>query len=55
MAKMQLINFVNKLKESGINASLTKPRSQLLLPLQQHKNTPSITSRSFTEKKHAVN
>lgn len=40
MAKKQITELVNKLKEAGIKASLTKPKSKLL-SLQQIKNFPS--------------
>ncbi|MGJ7921551.1 hypothetical protein [Neobacillus sp. LXY-4] len=46
MAKKQLIDFVNKLKESGINVSFTKPRSQFLLTLVQPKPSATITIKS---------
>ncbi|MDF2855063.1 MAG: hypothetical protein K0Q87_914 [Neobacillus sp.] len=41
MAKKQLSELVNKLKQAGIKASLTKPKSNYLLSLQQIKNYPS--------------
>ncbi|WP_285879564.1 hypothetical protein [Neobacillus mesonae] len=41
MAKKQLTELVNKLKEAGIKASLTKPKSNYHLSLQQLKNYPS--------------
>lgn len=40
MAKKQLSELVAKLKEAGIKASLTKPKSELL-SLEQMKNFPS--------------
>ncbi|WP_187118978.1 hypothetical protein [Bacillus marasmi] len=46
MAKNHLIDFVNKLKESGINVSFTKPRSQFVLKLVPPKQTPSMTIKS---------
>ncbi|MDQ6599253.1 MULTISPECIES: hypothetical protein [Bacillaceae] len=41
MAKKQLTEFVNKLKKAGIKVSLTKPKSNYLLSLQQIKRYPS--------------
>jgi hypothetical protein len=41
MAKNQLTELVNKLKKAGIKASLTKPKSNYLLSLQQIKKYPS--------------
>lgn len=41
MAKKQLAEIVNKLKKAGIKASLTKPKSNYLLSLQQIKKFPS--------------
>jgi hypothetical protein len=41
MARKQLTDLVNKLKQAGIKASLTKPKSDYLLPLQQIKKLPS--------------
>ncbi|SFA91296.1 MULTISPECIES: hypothetical protein [unclassified Bacillus (in: firmicutes)] len=41
MAKKHLSDLVSKLKEAGIKASLTKPKSNYLLPLQQMKKMPS--------------
>lgn len=38
MATEKLIDLVNRLKESGINISLTKPRTQSLLQLLNEKN-----------------
>ncbi|WP_256233925.1 hypothetical protein [Bacillus sp. EB600] len=38
MAKKQISELVNKLKKAGIKASLTKPKSNYLLSLQQSKN-----------------
>lgn len=35
MAKKQLIELVDRLKKSGIQASITKPRSKTLIVLQQ--------------------
>jgi hypothetical protein len=55
MAKKQLIDFVSKLKEAGINASLTKPRSQFLLPFQQPNQTTSIALNPYSNKKEAMN
>ncbi len=41
MAKKQLTDLVNKLKKAGIKVSLTKPKSNYLLSLQQLKKFPS--------------
>ncbi|MDP4163274.1 MAG: hypothetical protein Q8906_15835 [Bacillota bacterium] len=41
MAKKQISELVNKLKDAGIKASLTKPKSNYLLSLQQLKNYPT--------------
>lgn len=41
MAKKQLTELVNKLKKAGIKASLTKPKSNYLLTLQQIGKCPS--------------
>ncbi|MEH6994880.1 hypothetical protein V7075_19565 [Neobacillus drentensis] len=41
MSKKQLTELVNKLKQAGIKASLTKPKSNYLLSLQQIKKIPS--------------
>ncbi|MDP4084935.1 MAG: hypothetical protein Q8934_10010 [Bacillota bacterium] len=41
MAKKQISELVNKLKKAGIKASLTKPKSNYLLSLQQIKKCPS--------------
>jgi hypothetical protein len=41
MAKKQLTELVNKLKKAGIKASLTKPKSNYLLSLQQIRKYPS--------------
>ncbi|MEH7108421.1 MULTISPECIES: hypothetical protein [Bacillaceae] len=41
MAQKQLAELVNKLKKAGIKASLTKPKSNYLLPLQPIKKYPS--------------
>ncbi len=41
MAKKQLTELVNRLKKAGIKASLTKPKSNYLLSLQQLKKYPS--------------
>jgi hypothetical protein len=41
MAKKQISELVIKLKKAGIKASLTKPKSNYLLSLQQHKNCTS--------------
>ncbi|WP_197028437.1 MULTISPECIES: hypothetical protein [unclassified Bacillus (in: firmicutes)] len=41
MAKQKITELVNKLKESGINASLTKPKADYLSNLQHLNNTPS--------------
>ncbi|NMD69935.1 hypothetical protein HHO41_06510 [Bacillus sp. DNRA2] len=46
MPKNQLIDFVNKLKESGINVSFTKPRSHYVMKLVTVKQTPSMTIKS---------
>jgi len=46
MVKNHLVDFVNKLKESGINVSLTKPRSQFVLTLVQPNHAPSMTIKS---------
>jgi tRNA G26 N,N-dimethylase Trm1 len=37
MSKKQISELVNKLKNAGIKASLTKPKSNYLLTLQQLK------------------
>ncbi|WP_275940678.1 hypothetical protein [Neobacillus terrae] len=41
MAKKPISDLVNKLKKAGIKASLTKPKSNYLLSLQQLKNNPT--------------
>ncbi len=41
MARKQLTELVAKLKQAGIKASLTKPKSNYLLSLQQLKKYPS--------------
>jgi hypothetical protein len=41
VAKKQLAELVNKLKKAGIKASLTKPKSNYHLSLQQLKKYPS--------------
>ncbi|MED4204026.1 hypothetical protein [Neobacillus mesonae] len=41
MAKKQLAELVNKLKKAGIKASLTKPKSNYLLSLQELRKYPS--------------
>ncbi|WP_268872901.1 hypothetical protein [Neobacillus fumarioli] len=41
MAKKQLLDLVNKLKNAGIKVSLTKPKSDYHLPLQPIKKYPS--------------
>ncbi|MFS0638285.1 hypothetical protein AB1K84_20475 [Mesobacillus foraminis] len=43
MAKQQLVDFVNRLKESGIKVSFTKPRSQFF-SLEQTKKHPTVNS-----------
>lgn len=55
MPTKQLIEFVNKLKSTGINVSFTKPRSQMLFTLHQQSNSAAITICSFSNKKQAVN
>ena len=40
MAKKQIAELVSKLKKAGIKASLTKPKSNYLLSLQQIKKCP---------------
>lgn len=42
MAKKHLVDFVNKLKESGINISFTKPRSQFFLTMGQPKHSSTL-------------
>jgi len=44
MAKKQLVDLVNKMKNSGIKISFTKPKSQFLVPLQQSSKLTSSTS-----------
>jgi pyridoxine 5'-phosphate synthase PdxJ len=41
MAKKQLTELVNKLKKAGIKVSLTKPKSNYLMTLQQIAKCPS--------------
>jgi hypothetical protein len=41
MARKQLTELVNKLKQAGIKVSLTKPKSNYLLSLQKIKKYPS--------------
>ncbi|WP_180953500.1 hypothetical protein [Bacillus sp. T33-2] len=43
MAKQQLVDFVNRLKESGIKVSFTKPKSQFF-SLQQNEKHPSTVN-----------
>ncbi|MFE8699482.1 hypothetical protein ACFYKX_02470 [Cytobacillus sp. FJAT-54145] len=44
MAKKQLIDLVNRLKNSGIKVSFTKPRPKSLIALQQHEKLTSSTN-----------
>jgi hypothetical protein len=41
MAKKQLVDFVNRLKESGIKVSVTKPKSEFF-SLQQNEKHPTV-------------
>ncbi|WP_275411182.1 hypothetical protein [Bacillus sp. B15-48] len=43
MANKQLIDFVNRLKKSGIKISFTKPKSEFY-SLQQNDKRPTINS-----------
>lgn len=40
MAKKQISDLVSSLKKAGIKVSLTKPKSNYLLSLQQIQNCP---------------
>jgi hypothetical protein len=44
MAKQQLIELVNHLTKSGIEISFTKPKSKLLVLLQQQKALSSTSN-----------
>ncbi len=39
MAKKQLVDFVNRLKESGIKVSVTKPKSEFFSLQQSEKHS----------------
>lgn len=41
MAKKQLVDLVNRLKESGIKVSVTKPKSEFF-SLQQNEKHPTV-------------
>jgi hypothetical protein len=43
MAKKQLVDIVNRLKESGVKVSLTKPKSEFF-SLQQNKEHTTVSS-----------
>ncbi|CAM3640639.1 MULTISPECIES: hypothetical protein [Cytobacillus] len=44
MAKKQLVDLVNRLKQSGIKVSFSKPRSKTLILINQNKNLSSSTN-----------
>lgn len=44
MPKKQLIELVNRLKNSGIQISFTKPRPEILQALQNNKKLSSSTN-----------
>ncbi|WP_258535750.1 hypothetical protein [Bacillus sp. 03113] len=44
MTKKHLVELVNRLKQSGIKASFTKPRSKFIVSLQQSSNLTSTTN-----------
>jgi hypothetical protein len=54
MASKQLIEFVNGLKQTGIQISFTKPRSKISLFLQESDNTKEI-GENLLQQKHKHN
>ncbi|MBP2239763.1 hypothetical protein J2Z40_000316 [Cytobacillus eiseniae] len=44
MAKKQLVELVNRLKQAGINVSFTKPRSKMIITLPQSKRLTTTTN-----------
>ena len=52
MASKQLIELVNRLKQSGIQISFTKPRSKISLYLQESPDKKKENVENFLKRKH---
>ena len=55
MASKQLVELVNRLKQSGIQISFTKPRSKISLFLQETPDNKKVIGENSLQCNHSCN